>query len=170
MQRVLVIGNPGSGKSTLAIKLSRLTGLPVFHLDKLFWKSGWVMMDDAEWIPRLQRVLERPRWIIDGSYTGTLAIRLAKADTVIHLDFPRWRCLWRIHKRILQSRGRVRPDMAEWCPERFDWEFVKWTWNYRKRHRPLIISMLKQHQNSIEIVSVTGPAAVRQLVRRLSTG
>jgi hypothetical protein len=32
----------------------------------------------------------------------------------------------------MKSRGRVRPDMGEGCPERFDWEFIKYTWNFKK--------------------------------------
>ena len=42
MERVLIIGCSGAGKSTLARKLGEKTGLPVVHLDALFWEPGWV--------------------------------------------------------------------------------------------------------------------------------
>jgi adenylate kinase family enzyme len=40
MERVIIIGCGGSGKSTLARQLGERTGLPVVHLDKLFWNPG----------------------------------------------------------------------------------------------------------------------------------
>lgn len=37
--KVIVLGCSGSGKSTFAIKLREKTGLPLFHLDNIWWKS-----------------------------------------------------------------------------------------------------------------------------------
>ena len=42
MERILIIGCGGAGKSTLARQLGERTGLPVVHLDQLFWHPGWV--------------------------------------------------------------------------------------------------------------------------------
>lgn len=41
MKRVLIVGSPGAGKSTLAKKLAARTGLPLTHLDDLYWNAGW---------------------------------------------------------------------------------------------------------------------------------
>ena len=41
MERILIIGCGGAGKSTLARRLGEKTGLPVVHLDKLYWRPGW---------------------------------------------------------------------------------------------------------------------------------
>jgi adenylate kinase family enzyme len=38
-------------------------------------------------------------------------------------------------KRVLTTYGTVRPDMPEGCPERFDWEFLKWVWNFNRNNR-----------------------------------
>ncbi|NUQ17910.1 MAG: AAA family ATPase [Sphingomonas sp.] len=124
MQRVLVIGSPGSGKSTLATELARRTGLPLIHLDQQYWRPGWVEPPKQQWVQELELLLRRDRWIMDGNFGGSLELRLARADTVIDLRLPPWLCLARIVKRVVTSLHRVRPDMAEGCPERFDLEFL----------------------------------------------
>jgi adenylate kinase family enzyme len=89
MKRVLVIGSPGGGKTTLSRELGKLLDLPVYHLDKLFWKPGWALSDDESFRALQRELVSKPRWIIDGNYDRTLDVRLPHADTVIHLDFPR---------------------------------------------------------------------------------
>ena len=135
MQRILIIGCSGAGKSTLARKLGEKTGLPVVHLDALFWKPGWVESEREVFDARVLAELEKPAWIIDGNYARTLPVRLEKCDTVIYLDFPRWLCILGVLKRVLTTYGTVRPDMPEGCPERFDWEFLKWVWNFNRNNR-----------------------------------
>jgi len=124
MKRVLIVGSPGAGKSTLATALAERTGLPLHHLDQLYWQPGWIEPDAILWRATLDAVLEQPRWIIDGNYGGTLGARLARADTVIDLDLPMWRCLTRVIGRVRAHRGRVRSDMAAGCLERHSWEFL----------------------------------------------
>lgn len=81
------IGSPGAGKSTLAAEVARRTGLPLVHLDRLYWRAGWVESDKAEFVERVRETVAAPRWVIDGNYGGTLPIRLERADTVLWLDF-----------------------------------------------------------------------------------
>jgi adenylate kinase family enzyme len=137
MERVLVIGPPGAGKSTLATEIARRTGLPLIHLDRHHWSAGWVEADKAEWEPKVAALIAGESWVIDGNYSGSLAARLARADTVIWLDFPVWLCLARVFRRAFQYRGKTRPDMAEGCPEQINWEFFVYTarfpWVGRKR-------------------------------------
>lgn len=135
MERILIIGCSGSGKSTLARALKEKLGLPVVHLDQLWWKAGWKNVTREEFDSRLAMALNMDQWIIDGNFSRTMEVRLQKCDTIIYLDFNRWECLLGVFQRILSSYGKVRPDMADGCPERFDWEFVKWVWNFNKNNR-----------------------------------
>jgi hypothetical protein len=41
-----------------------------------------------------------------------------------------------IMSRIATSYGRVRPEMAQGCPERINVEFFRYVWTYRQQQRP----------------------------------
>ena len=45
MKRIIVIGCPGSGKSTLSRKLHKITGIPLFHLDMMYWNADRTIVD-----------------------------------------------------------------------------------------------------------------------------
>jgi adenylate kinase family enzyme len=142
MQRVLVIGSPGSGKSTLAGAIANHTGLPLVHLDQHYWRAGWVAPDEPTWVRQLEALASAERWVMDGNYGGTLAPRLARAETVIWLDFPTWLCLWRITRRAWRNRGKVRSDMAEGCPEQLRLDFVVHVAKFRLSSRRRIVARL----------------------------
>jgi len=153
MKKVLVIGSSGAGKSTFARRLHEATGLKLIHLDKLYWKPNWVEpTDKAEWRKNLAEVLKDDSWIIDGNYSSTMEMRLEFCDTAIFLDLPHYICTWRVFKRVLLYRKGGRPDMAEGCDEKFDWEFIKWTWNYPKRSKPKVEEILKRFESEKTII------------------
>ncbi|WP_337956063.1 hypothetical protein [Alicyclobacillus herbarius] len=128
MKRIAIIGSPGAGKSTFACRLGDITGIEVFHLDRLFWHPGWVEMPRPEWMELQRKLVQRPSWIIDGNYGSTMDIRIQAADTVIFLDVPRRVCLWRVMKRVIRYHGQTRPDMGAHCPEKIDLEFFRYIW------------------------------------------
>ncbi|MDQ2079063.1 adenylate kinase [Xanthobacteraceae bacterium Astr-EGSB] len=141
-ERVLVLGCAGAGKTVFARRLAQSTGLPLVTLDQEYWQPGWVEPDKPHWVAKVETLIAAPRWIMDGTYLGTLPLRLARADTVIFLDLPRWVCLWRAITRILRNFGRTRDDMAPGCPERFDWKFLTYIWSFPSTHRPRVVEAL----------------------------
>lgn len=149
MQRVLVIGPCGAGKSTLAIELAQKLGLPVFHMDQLNWRPGWVESSKHEIREKLADIVATDRWLIDGTYGGTLAERLVRADTVIYLDYPIRLCVARLLRRIWTYRGRSRPDMTEGCPERFDLGFLFYLMRWNSGPRLRMEAKLKGHEDKI---------------------
>ncbi|MDV4149290.1 DNA topology modulation protein [Clostridium sp. AL.422] len=146
MDRVIIIGCGGSGKSTLSRVLSEKTNLPVVHLDKLFWREGWVNISREEFKILLREELKKDKWIIDGNYDSTIKERLNRCDTVIYLDYPRRTCLFGVVKRFITNYGKVRPDMTEGCPEKIHLEFIKWIWNFNKVHRDKFYKILKEEK------------------------
>lgn len=152
MERILIIGCGGAGKSTLAQQLGKKLNLPVVHLDKLFWKPGWVASPREEMNEKIRIELEKPQWIMDGNFNHTIPERIKYCDTVIYLDFGRLACLWGVCKRILTTYGTVRPDMGEGCPERFDLDFLKWVWNFNKKNRENYYRLLNETEGVEAIV------------------
>lgn len=164
MKRILIVGCCGSGKSTLAIALGKKLNLPVVHLDKLFWREGWVSIPQEEFDQLLLEELEKERWIIDGNYGRTMAMRLKRADTVIVLDFPTITCLWGVMKRVITNYGKTRVDMGDNCPERFDWEFLKFVATFRRKGRKVLFSRLSEVTGK-EIIILKNRRQVKDFIR-----
>lgn len=169
MKRILIIGSSGAGKSTFARHLGKATGLEVIHLDKLFWNPNWVETAKDEWKEKVEKALQGDSWIIDGNFGGTMEIRLPACDTVIFLDMPRTLCVYRILKRVAFYRRGSRPDMAQGCDEKFDWEFIKWVWNYPARSKPKVEALLKRFQDTKTVIRLKSKKDVaRFLINSLS--
>ncbi|MBE6678260.1 MAG: adenylate kinase [Ruminococcaceae bacterium] len=140
--KALIIGCPGSGKSTFARKLQGVTGLPLCHLDMLFWNSDKTTVPRDVFDSRLEKVLAGDAWIIDGNYGRTMERRLKYCDTVFFLDLPTERCLANIRAR----RGAPRPDMP-WVEQEPDAEFEFYVKKFYEKQRPQIIDLLQLHKN-----------------------
>ncbi len=166
MERVLIIGCGGAGKSTLARQMGEKLNIPVVHLDKLFWKPGWVERTAEEFDALLAPELEKEKWIMDGNFGRTLPWRMKHCDTMIYLDFGRFACLWGVLKRELSSHGKVRPDMGEGCPERVDRDFLKWVWNFNKDKRETFYRYLNEAEN-IETIVLKNRRAVKKFQKGL---
>jgi len=151
--RIIIIGNSGSGKTTLSYKLGELLKLPVIHLDKEYWKKGWVKTPKEEWDEKVRKIISEPEWILDGNFNSTLEIRINRADTVVFLDYNRFLCLLDVIKRIIKHLGKTRPDMAEGCPEKFDFTFIKWVlWGFPVKSRRNILKCLAKYNENEQII------------------
>ncbi len=151
-KRIMVVGSPGSGKSTFSRKLADITGLPLIHLDKEFWNDGWIETPREEWVKKQKTLITGNEWIVDGNYGGTLDLRLEKADTVICFKLSKAVCLLSYFKRVITNINKVRPDMPEGCLEKFDFEFMKYIWNFPKKSGQVNISTLQKNKDKQIIV------------------
>ncbi len=147
MKKIMVIGCCGAGKSTFSKKLGRQLSLEIIHLDYYYWKPKWERPNSEEWEKTVLQLCEKEKWIIDGNYNSTIELRAKKADTIIFLDYPIWKCLYRVISRMIKFNGKTRDDMPEGCVERFDWSFLKYVVSFNRNMRNTILNKLLKFEN-----------------------
>ena len=139
-RRILVIGCPGSGKTTFAQRLAEKTGLPLFHLDSIYWRADRTHLTREELVDVLRPILAGPRWIIDGNYNGTMALRVEACEEVIFLDYPAEVCLAGVRARM----GKPRADMP-WVETAEDPAFTDFIRRYATESRPKVMALMATH-------------------------
>ena len=147
MKRVIVIGCPGSGKSTFSRELHNRTGIPLHHLDMMYWNADKTTVEKSVFLDRLSDVLDDNEWIIDGNYASTMELRLRACDTVIFLDYSLDVCLDGIKAR----RGKPRGDMP-WIETEEDAEFIEFIKSYNDQQRPKVLELLEKYSNKKIII------------------
>lgn len=135
--KIEIMGYSGSGKSTLCRVFSEKYHIPALHLDTVQFLPNWEVREASEKQNLVTSFLDNhpDGWVIDGNYTKlSFDRRVEEADIVIQMLFGRLNCLRRCIKRYCTYKGKSRPDMAEGCNEKIDWEFVKWIlWKGRSK-------------------------------------
>ena len=112
MQRIAIIATAsGCGKTTVGRELASRLDVPYVELDAIHWQAGWTELDAAELRRRVEPLVARDAWVIDGSYRGKLGdLVLERADTVVWLDLPRRIWLPRLVVRTLR-RALTREEL-----------------------------------------------------------
>ena len=134
--KIAIIGYSGSGKSTLARKLGEMYNLPILHFDTVQFRPNWEIRPQASKEIMTKTFLDlHEDWVIDGNYSKlSFERRMKEADVIIQLRFNRVSSLYRVTCRYLTYKEGTRPDMAQGCKEKLDWEFVTWVlWKGRTK-------------------------------------
>lgn len=129
LNRIVIMGSPGTGKSTLAYKIAQQTKLPLYHMDALFWEGTQNVSDDVL-LERLDTLLQKEKWIIDGNYKDTLEMRVAKADLVIWMKAPRWKCVLLVIYRYLKGKRQKGPGAN---PDSLEPSFIQHIWRFPEK-------------------------------------
>ena len=170
LKKILIIGSAGAGKSTFAKKLKEFLNLPVFHLDNMFWQPNWIHVSRSKLIQKIQKVVKKSEWILDGNYSSTLDIRISYSDTIIFLNYTRIICLWRAIKRNIIYRNKNRSDITDGCFERINsdfFQFLKWIWDFPIRSRPQILYILKKWKKKKFIIILNSPHQAKRFLKIL---
>lgn len=151
MKKVIVIGCPGSGKSTFSKALHKITDIPLFHLDMIFWNADKTTVEKPVFLDRLLKIVQNDEWIIDGNYGSTMELRMQACDTVIFLDYPLDICL----NGIKERKGKARSDMP-WIETNEDVaEFIEFIKNYNSQSRPKVMELLDKYSHKDIIIFST---------------
>ncbi|MBO7702812.1 MAG: adenylate kinase [Solobacterium sp.] len=140
MKKIIVTGCPGSGKSVFSGSLGEITGIPVIHLDNIWWRKDRTHISREAFDAQLARILKSETWIIDGDYSRTYEPRIQACDTVIFLDYSEETCMNGIEARIRTER----PDIP-WTETELDPELANLVQNYRSETRPVFLKCLSAY-------------------------
>ena len=155
MKKIMVIGvSAGAGKSTLAKEIGKLLGIEVCHLDRLYWRPGWIEASNEEFEKAQREILKQDQWLIEGNYSSTFSLRSEKADTIVYIEHSIYVCFYRVIKRWLTNLGSTRSDMAEGCPEKLDWKFIKFIATTYYPRKKMMATRLVQFQKEGKTVFI----------------
>lgn len=142
MKRVLVIGAPGAGKSTFAKALHEITGLPLYHLDLVWYKENKTRVSRPEFDVQVLEIMKGEKWILDGNFQRTMEMRMKECDTVFLLNYPVEVCLEGIRERVGQKREDFR-----WVDREVNPELVQKAIDFSRDKLPRTFELLKKYPN-----------------------
>jgi adenylate kinase family enzyme len=136
-------------------------GVPLHHLDLLFWRPGWVQPPQEEWRAQIAELVAGDEWVMDGNYGSTLDLRLPRAELVVWVDPPRLLCEYQALKRWWSYRHKPRVDRPEGCEEAIDWEFLSYVWTYRRGPAVRLRRALAEYGVGVPVVRLTSRRGIR---------
>lgn len=83
---------------------------------------------------------------------GLWKCELKKLILLFALNLSRVVCILSYFKRVLTNFNKIRPDMPEGCPEKFDFEFMKYIWNFPKASGLRNLERLRENNDKKVIV------------------
>lgn len=152
-KKVIVLGNNGSGKSYFSTKLAEITGLPLIHLDLLYWQKNWTHPSREEWAEIQRNLMLEKEWIIDGMHISTLEIRFKEADAIYFLDIDTDICLESVRQRESQDRTDFPNHLDK---QQGDFEtFERGVLEFEEKRKSRIIELHNKYPNKDFIVFKT---------------
>lgn len=161
--KIVVVGVSASGKSMFARKLKAHTGLPITHMDSIWWKPGWTEVEEQEASARIKNIGSNDSWIIEGYIPESARVFLfERADTIFYLNYSRVVSSWRYIKRWWRHRKNPRPEL-EGSPEKFSFKFLRLVWN--KGEAISLNKDLSEIKDRSKIITLYSPAKAAEFLR-----
>lgn len=176
MARIMVIGTSGAGKTTAAARMASLLGVDHVELDSMFHLPDWRERPPDEFRALVDAATAGPDWVVDGNYSVVRALLLQRAETVVWLDYPRWRVMSRVTRRTLR---RLITRETMWGVVKEPWSnvfsadpqrsIIAWAWTThaerRQRYRALVAD--PTHRD-IRFIVVHTPRQFEEVIHQLT--
>ena len=176
MKRISVVGVTGSGKTTLARLLAERLGVPPTELDAIYWQADWTPLSKEAFRLRVQPVLAGDRWVVDGNYSAVQDLVLARADTLVWLNYPLHLILRRLTRRTLR-RVFLREELWNGNRERFREQFLSsesiflWALKAYRTHKDRYESIMRDPSyRHLHVVQLRSPGALATWLETLADG
>ncbi len=160
LNKIIIIGSPGAGKSFFARALGAKTGLPLFHMDNIYWNADKSHISREELQTEVAQIINADKWIIDGNYISTMEQRVQAAELVIFMDCPVEQCLSGIRERC----GMQRSDMP-WVESEPDEEFVEFVKKFQVETKPVIEEILGRYPDKTIVIFKSREEAAKWLLK-----
>lgn len=164
MKKVAVFGNAGGGKSTLSKKLSQITGLPLYVLDKIQFPSGDIELPPEDYKRIHEKILATDRWIVDGfGCNETLWLRLNEADSLVFVDLPLYVHFWWVTKRLITGYWKPPESWPENSPIlKSSLNSYRVLWLCHKYLTPKYREYVEQSQSTKSVYHLRSPLQISQ--------
>lgn len=168
-KKITSIGNAGGGKSTLCRALSKKLNIPLYPIDHIQWKPGWIRTSEEEFSHKHTELLQHDKWIIDGFGPWEhVEHRLREADTIIFIDLPLYMHYWWATKRQIKCLFKSRVGGPPGCPMLpVTIRLYTMMWHIHKDLRPKILNLLYEYGSIKNIVHIKTARQLNLLLREL---
>ncbi len=163
MKKIIVIGCPGSGKTTFSVKLNKLLGLPLYHLDAIWHKPDQTHIPREQFDERIKEIFATDEWIIDGNYSRTIKMRIEQCDTVFLFDLPTEACVQGVKDRV----GKSHYDLP-WLETEVDPDFIKSIEEFPLTSLPRIYDLIEKYKLDKQIIIFKSRAEADEYLRKLA--
>jgi adenylate kinase family enzyme len=139
LARVVVVGTSCAGKSTFARRLAGTLGVPCVELDALYWGADWTPR--SEFRGDVVAAAKKPRWVMDGNYSGVREIVWGRCTAIVWLDYSFARVFSRALRRTahrivtgerLYAGNRETIRGALFDPTGIPWWVLRTYWKRRR--------------------------------------
>ncbi len=177
LNKIYIMSAVASGKTTLARKISHHIHIQHYNLDDIYWKRKYDLhYSDKECRKRLEKLVRKKEWIIEGTFSRWIEPAIKKAQLVIYLDLPFNILAYRLIKRFIikkMKNPRKSPDKLKdhVVMLKENYEFTsrkhmqknKEAWAYIKRN--LLASLIEKYKTPY--IHLKTMKEIRQFVNNL---
>lgn len=106
MSKIYIIGPVGSGKTTFSKKLSKISNIKRYELDKIVWddEHGNIKRPDQEILKLFDKILQNNSWIIEDIGRSKFKKGREQAEIVPYIKLTRTKSYLRVIKRWIKQK------------------------------------------------------------------